>query len=69
MLQTIRDSISNLPDKSFSEFYQEYVRSSQDSIINHDISIAAKQYTTLDDTTQILKGLNIITEELKKLWI
>lgn len=67
MLQTIRDSISNLPDKSFSEFYQEYVRSSQDSIINHDISIVAKQYTTLEDTTQILKGLNTITEELKKL--
>ena len=42
MLQTIREAIDNLPDKSFSEFYQDYVISSQDAIINYDVSIAEK---------------------------
>ena len=67
MLQTIREAIDNLPDKSFSEFYQDYVISSQDAIINYDVSIAEKHYTSLEDTTKLLKGLNTLTEELKKL--
>lgn len=68
MLQTIREAIENLPDKSFGQFYQEYVKKAQDKIIRKDISFASTQLTSLEDTTDIVKGLNTLTEELERIW-
>ena len=65
MLSDIKEAIANLPDESFGEFYQEYVKRAQNSIISHNVNSAYKQYTTLEDTTAIIAGLNKITEELK----
>lgn len=67
MLNSIREAIKELPELEFSEFYQEYVRTMQDKIIDHDIQLARHDYTSLEDAIQIMSGLNDITEELKTL--
>lgn len=65
MLIAIRNAIAMLPNKSFGAFYQDYIRNSQDRIISHDIRVASNQFTSIEDTTNLLKGLNTLTEELK----
>jgi hypothetical protein len=67
MLATIKETVSNLPDKPFSEFYQDFVLSSQQSILNHDIKLAFKGINSIEDTLSIMSGLNKLTEELNKL--
>ena len=67
MLRTVREAIINLPDKSFGEFYQDYVKVVQDSIIKRNIDTVSKQVTSFSDTTEVIKGLNTLTEELKLL--
>lgn len=65
MLNSIREAINNLPDTPFSELYQRYVASVQDSIIQHDVDLAEKDYTSLEDACQLIKGVNTIAKELK----
>ena len=68
MLQTIRDYIETLDSKpSFGKYYQQYVKSVQDSIVNHDVALASREFTTIEDTAEVIKGLNALTEELKRL--
>lgn len=66
MLSSIKQTIDNLPDKDFAEFYQDYVIETQDRIIEHDLSLAGRAFQNLEDVTYLLQGLNALTEELKK---
>lgn len=67
MLATIKTAIANLPDVDFEDFYQSYVEHSQDSIIDNDIERSSKLFTGINDLTEVLQGLNTLTEELKRL--
>lgn len=65
MLVAIKQTINDLPDQSFADFYQDYVVSSQLNALEHEFNVARSAYTQLDDVNQIMKGLDILTEELK----
>ena len=67
MLKTIKQAIDDLPEQTFSEFYQSYVSDVQDQIIQHDIGLASTCYKSLEDTRDLIKGINEIAEELKKI--
>ena len=67
MLEDIKQVILSLPDKDFATFYQDYVVKSQDSIIEHDVNLATKDYTSIEDACQVIRGINKLTEELKQL--
>ena len=65
MLSSIKESIKNLPTKSFGEFYQDYVRDSQDSILYRNVDFASRKCTSLEDIKSVEAGLNKIAEEMK----
>ena len=65
MLETIKESIANLPSESFGEFYQKYIFDLEDEIIDHDISKANSAFKSIEDINEIVKGINRLTEELK----
>lgn len=67
MLQTIKDYISNLPEKDFGTFYQEYVLHIQDDIIEADARVLENKYMFSRNTNQILSGIDTLTEELNGL--
>lgn len=67
MLQTIKDYISNLPEKDFGTFYQEYVLHIQDDIIEADARVLENKYMFSSNTNQILSGIDTLTEELNGL--
>jgi len=67
MLATIKQAIEELPSTDFGEFYQTYIEKSQDSIIDHDVNRTSKLFTNIEDLTSAVQGLNILTEELKRL--
>lgn len=67
MLQTIKDYISNLPEKDFGTFYQEYVLHIQDDIIEADARVLENKYMFSSSTNQILSGIDTLTEELNGL--
>lgn len=66
MLETIKETIEDLPSENFGEFYQSYVSRSEDAIIEHDIKLASSDFKSIEDITELIKGLNKITEELNK---
>lgn len=66
MLSSVKQAIDSLPEKDFSEFYQEYIISTQDRIINHDLDLASRVFHNVEDVTYLIQGLNTLTEELKK---
>ena len=57
MLDQVKKSISELPNISFEEYFQNYVLSLEDSILYSNMIQISKQNKTLDD---ILKGDNVI---------
>lgn len=65
MLETIRSIIANIDNRRFEDFYQDYVVASERSIVDHDVSVANKDYTEIEDTCKLIQGLNKLTEELK----
>lgn len=65
MLQTIKDYISNLPDKDFGSYYQEFICETQDRIIESDANGIQARFVSLDNVNDILSGINKLTEELK----
>lgn len=66
MLETIKQCINNLPDKSFDDLYQEYIVETQNRIMNHQLNIDSHRFRSIDDINTVLKDLNKLTEELKK---
>lgn len=64
MLELIKNTINTLPDISFGEYYQQYVIKTQDAILDNMLNIAGKQYTDIEDVTELIKGLNKLTKEL-----
>lgn len=66
MLNTIKEYIKSIPDKTFDTLYQEYVISVQDNIVKHQIEVDSHKFTTIDDINAVMKDLNALTEELKK---
>lgn len=65
MLDDIKQCIRTLPNVDFSEYYQQYVKQVQDSILDNDLLQASHCYKMIEDTPKLLSGLNILTEELK----
>lgn len=65
MLDVVKQTIESLPDKSFGEFYQNYISDLEDSIIEHDMKKASSTFHSIEDVTDIIKGINKLTEELK----
>lgn len=65
MLEVVKEAIANVSDQKFEDFYQDYVVASEKLIINHDVSVASREYTGIEDTCKLIQGLNKLTEELK----
>lgn len=65
MLDNIKQSIIDLPDKPFKDFYQEYISDLEDDIIAYDIEKANSRFRSIEDITDIVKGINQLTEELR----
>ena len=68
MLQAIKEEISALPIESFAQYYQRFVVSAQDSVL--DAIIAKAESEVQDDftsTTDMIRNINILAEELKGL--
>lgn len=66
MLTTIKQYISNLDDTDFDTFYQDYVVSVQDSIVNHQMTVDSKKFTNIESITSLFKSINTLVEDLKK---
>lgn len=67
MLETVKNYIANLPTTSFSDYYQDYVASFQHRSVNHQIEVDSHKFKSIDDIETVLKGLNTLTEELKRI--
>lgn len=67
MLRSIRECITNLPQKNFDEFYQDYITQIQDSIIEHEVVQTYSKLDQMEDELTIIEGLNELTEELKRI--
>lgn len=67
MLQTIKTCIDNLSAEPFAVFYQRYVMQVQDMMIESRVRSDSYRFTSLEDTGAVIRGLNLMTEELKKL--
>jgi len=67
MLQEIKQYIAELPDEPFEDYYQRYIKESQDKAIRRDLKVASQSLTQLEDTVDIIKGLNKLTEELGRI--
>lgn len=65
MLEVVKQTIENLPDKPFSVFYQQYIGDLEDKIIDHDVERASSTFRSIEDVTDIIRGINKLTEELK----
>ena len=67
MLETIKKCIEDLPDKSFPDYYQEYVMEAEQRVMQHRINIDSHRFVSIDNMSDIIAGLNQMTEELKTL--
>ena len=65
MLETIKHTIQSLPNKDFSEFYQEYVLEVESKITDQSIKEIGKQNISIKDLPYLINGINSLTEELK----
>lgn len=65
MLETVKEAIADLPDETFSEFYQKYIADLEDAIIAYDISKASSTLQSIEDVPDIIKIINKLTEELQ----
>ena len=65
MLETVKHLIQTLPDKDFSEFYQEYVIEIESKITDYNIEEIRKQNIDIKDLPYLIEGINSLTEELK----
>lgn len=64
MLSTIKEAVNNLPSKPFSEFYQEFISHVEDELIEYDMKKANSSFHSIEDVTDIVRGINKLTEEL-----
>jgi len=67
MLQTVKDYIQSAPEDDFGTFFQKYVLLAQDKLIDNDVKVTESKYGSLTYTSQLIAGINSLTEELKKL--
>lgn len=51
----------------FSEFYQNYIKEIQDTIISNELAVNEYKMVKVNSSNQILIQLNELTEELKVL--
>ena len=66
MLTTVKSSIRNTPDISFAEYYQQYIKSVQDTLLDKITKDVPRNFDSIDDLPIIINGINALTEELKK---
>lgn len=66
MLTTVRSSIQDIPDISFAEYYQQYIKSVQDTLLDKITKDVPRNFDSIDDLPIIINGINALTEELKK---
>ena len=65
MLNDVKELLQNIKNQEyFPEFYQRYVASIQDKIINDDVLLASTTFTSFKDINVILADVNKLTEEL-----
>lgn len=68
MLSSITEAIKNLENEpDFNDFYQDYIRSTQDSIIANEIAVNEYKMLHVGSFNPLLSQLNDLTEELKLL--
>lgn len=60
MLSNIKAKIEEVEDLSFAQFFQEYVMTMQDIIINKHIRAIAAQVKNLDDVTEVDNAVSAI---------
>ena len=65
MLDQVKKSISELPNITFEEYFQNYVLSLEDSILYSSVLQISRENKTLDDIPYIIEGINSLTKELQ----
>lgn len=65
MLETIKQEIDRLPDISFADYYQQYVITMQDQIMDYHLSLVKHQFNTIEDIPELIKGINKLSEEMR----
>ena len=64
MLQTIKNCIINLPQESFGAFYQRYVASCEDSIVDSDVRAVESEISSLCKIPELITSINELTDSL-----
>lgn len=64
MLNSISDAISNLPNKSFEVYYQDYIKQVQDNIISKNLNQASANFKDIEDVPVAINGLNKLVDSL-----
>lgn len=66
MLTTVKSSIRDIPNISFAEYYQQYIKSVQDTLLDKITKDVPRNFDSIDDLPILINGINALTEELKK---
>ena len=64
MLSNIKAKIEEVEDLSFAQFFQEYVMTMQDIIINKHIRAIASQVKNIEDLTDVDNAVSVICENM-----
>lgn len=65
MLEVVKQTLVDLPENTFGEFYQEYIANLEDKILEYDLLRASSTFHSIDDITDIIRIINKMTEDLK----
>lgn len=65
MLETIQQAIGELPNKTFEEFYSEYVLSIQDYNLTQEVKLTSKKVK--NDALSIIHVMNEVVTEMEDL--
>lgn len=68
MLSHVIESIGQLDSyPEFSEFYQNYIKETQDSILDYELYVNERKMVQVKSFNSVITQLNDLTEELKLL--
>ena len=65
VLETIQQAIARLPNKTFEEFYSEYVLSIQDYNLTQEVKLTSKKVK--NDALSIIHVMNEVVTEMEDL--
>ena len=63
MLETIKETIKSVQDLSFPEYYQEYIKSVQDNIIERDMCRVNSIVSSIDKLNSAEKEINTMIKD------